>query len=131
MEFKWRKLRPSVLTICLNSTEIGEVISERQLRRHRKRAGKSISDDGRHVDLLKYSAWLANEYIWKRYKSGYEYKREQGRRYSRKINDMRREICKKPIPAKPPRPTLTEGELNELRNVSIDLPEIFESPEND
>ena len=34
-----RQLRPSMLTRMLNSTPLGEVISERQLRRHRNRAG--------------------------------------------------------------------------------------------
>jgi len=53
-----RQLRPSVLTRMLNSTPLGEVISERQLRRHRNRAGYRIGDDKR-VDLLRYTAWLA------------------------------------------------------------------------
>ena len=41
----------------LNSTPLGEVINERQLHRHRTRAGMRIGD-GRHVDLLRYVAWL-------------------------------------------------------------------------
>jgi len=53
-----RQLRPSLLTRMLNSTPLGEVISERQLRRHRNRAGYRIGDDKR-VDLLRYTAWLA------------------------------------------------------------------------
>ena len=53
-----RQLRPSVLTRMLNSTPLGEVISERQLRRHRNRAGYRIGDD-KHIDLLRYTAWLA------------------------------------------------------------------------
>ena len=36
-----RKLRPSELCRLLNSTPLGEVISERQLHRHRSRAGHS------------------------------------------------------------------------------------------
>ena len=36
-----RQLRPSMLTRMLNSTPMGEVLSERQLRRHRNRAGLS------------------------------------------------------------------------------------------
>jgi len=53
-----RKLRPSVLTRMLNSTPLGEVIGERQLHRHRNRAGYRIGDD-KHVDLFRYAAWLA------------------------------------------------------------------------
>ncbi len=52
-----RKLRPSELCRLLNSTPLGEVINERQLHRHRSRAGMRIGD-GRHVDLLRYIAWL-------------------------------------------------------------------------
>ncbi len=52
-----RKLRPSDLCRLLNSTPLGEVINERQLHRHRTRAGLRIGD-ARHVDLLRYAAWL-------------------------------------------------------------------------
>ncbi len=52
-----RKLRPSELCRLLNSTPLGEVLSERQLHRHRVRAGLRIGD-ARHVDLLRYVAWL-------------------------------------------------------------------------
>ncbi|MCX7669611.1 MAG: hypothetical protein N2439_06020, partial [Anaerolineae bacterium] len=52
-----RKLRPSELCRLLNSTPLGEVINERQMHRHRGRAGLRIGD-ARHVDLLRYVAWL-------------------------------------------------------------------------
>jgi hypothetical protein len=52
-----RKLRPSELCRLLNSTPLGEVINERQLHRHRTRAGLRIGD-ARHVDLVRYVAWL-------------------------------------------------------------------------
>ncbi len=52
-----RRMRPSELCRLLNSTPLGEVINERQLHRHRTRAGMRIGD-GRHVDLLRYVAWL-------------------------------------------------------------------------
>jgi hypothetical protein len=55
-----RRLRPSELCRLLNSTPLGEVINERQLHRHRSRAGLRIGDE-RHVDLLAYVAWLARE----------------------------------------------------------------------
>ncbi len=52
-----RKLRPSELCRLLNSTPLGEVMSERQLYRHRQRAGNRIGD-GKTVDLLRYCAWM-------------------------------------------------------------------------
>ncbi|MBS0208850.1 MAG: phage terminase large subunit family protein, partial [Planctomycetes bacterium] len=55
-----RKLRPSELCRLLNSTPLGEVINERQLHRHRSRAGLRIGD-ARHVDLLRYTAWLVEQ----------------------------------------------------------------------
>ena len=55
-----RKLRPSELCRLLNSTPLGEVLNERQLHRHRTRAGMRIGD-GRFVDLLRYTAWLIEQ----------------------------------------------------------------------
>ncbi len=58
-----RNIRPGELCRLLNSTLLGEVISERQLRQHRTRAGlrvASVSDSSR-VDLLRYAAWLAGQ----------------------------------------------------------------------
>lgn len=50
-------LRPSELTRMLNSTSLGTVISDRQLYRHRERAGFRIGER-KKVDLFKYTAWL-------------------------------------------------------------------------
>jgi transposase-like protein len=50
-------LGPAELCQLLNSTPLGEVISESRLKRHRTRAGLRIGD-GRNVDLLRYTAWL-------------------------------------------------------------------------
>ncbi len=55
-----RSLKPGELCRALNSTPLGEVISERQLHRHRTRAGYRIGD-GKTVDLLRYTAWLVIE----------------------------------------------------------------------
>jgi len=55
-----RQLKPTDLARLLNSTPLGAVIEERQLHRHRIRAGFRIGD-GRRVDLFKYVAWLADE----------------------------------------------------------------------
>ncbi len=51
-----RKLTPVVLARLLNSTPLGEVINERQLRRHRTRAGYTIGD-ARTVDLFRYRSF--------------------------------------------------------------------------
>jgi len=53
-----RHLKAAQLVQLLNSW--GEVISERQLYRHRARAGLRIGD-GRTIDLLRYVAWLVHE----------------------------------------------------------------------
>ncbi|MCL4196219.1 MAG: phage terminase large subunit family protein [Phycisphaerales bacterium] len=55
-----RSLKPAELCRLLNSTPLGEVISERQLHRHRTRAGYRIGD-GKTVDLLRYTAWMVIE----------------------------------------------------------------------
>src|SRR5690606_31422652 len=52
-----RTLRPTELCGLLNPTPLGTVISERQLHRHRNRAGFRIGD-GKTLDLLRYVAWL-------------------------------------------------------------------------
>ena len=122
MEFNLRKLRPGVLTLCLNSTEIGKVISERQLLRHRQRAEELISDDGKRIDLLKYSAWLASEYLWKRYKKSDEYGREQYRRDVKK-----RRAARKPIKVDLQIQPIAFEELNKFDDMRLDLSEIPES----
>lgn len=54
-----RHLKPSELCRLLNSTPLRTVIDERQLYRHRMRAGFRIGD-GRHIDLFRYVAWLVD-----------------------------------------------------------------------
>jgi hypothetical protein len=44
----------------LNSTPLGEVIQEHQLKNHRNRAGLRIGDS-RRIDLVRYVAWLVRE----------------------------------------------------------------------
>ena len=59
-----RNLRPTELAQLLNSTQLGEVIGDRHLRRHRTRAGMRVasSADPARVDLLRYVAWLMQEH---------------------------------------------------------------------
>ncbi len=55
-----RQMRPADVARLLNSTPLGAVIDERQLYRHRTRAGFRIGD-GKRVDFLRYVAWLADQ----------------------------------------------------------------------
>jgi hypothetical protein len=55
-----RNLRPADLARLLNSTPLGTVIDERQLYRHRMRAGFRIGD-GKRVDLIRYLGWLIDQ----------------------------------------------------------------------
>jgi len=55
-----RNLKPADLARLLNSTPLGTVIDERQLYRHRMRAGFRICD-GRRMDLFRYVAWLVEQ----------------------------------------------------------------------
>lgn len=52
-----QRLRPGELCRLLNSTPLGEVIKAGKLKRHREQAGLRIGD-ARHVDLIRYVAWL-------------------------------------------------------------------------
>ena len=84
-----RQLRPGELCRLLNSTPLGEVISERQLHRHRTRAGFRVAADGDtgRVDLFRYVAWLAatrHEQLAQQHEeeaglSGYDAHRERAR----------------------------------------------------
>ncbi|MFI4912444.1 MAG: terminase gpA endonuclease subunit [Sedimentisphaeraceae bacterium JB056] len=55
------KLKPSELTKLLNSSQLGTVIDDRQLYRHRQRAGFRISSEGKTVNLFKYITWLIEQ----------------------------------------------------------------------
>ena len=50
-------LKPSELVRLLNSTKLGEVISERQLYRHRQRAPQ-IHVGTKQINLIAYCAWM-------------------------------------------------------------------------
>jgi len=58
-----RRLRAGELCRLLNSTPMGECLGERQLHRHRTRAGLRIGADGdpNRVNLLRYVAWLFDQ----------------------------------------------------------------------
>jgi len=96
-----RSIRPADLARAMNSTPLGEVASERQLYRHRMRAGYRIGD-GRHVDMLRYAAWLVDELENRKAaappdsKSSYEAMKEQARARNAELSAAGRDIG--PIP---------------------------------
>jgi len=89
-----KKLRPSDIARLLNSTPFGEVISERQLRRHRTRAGFRIGD-GTTVDLFRYTAWLTDLRYAPQAEEplgGYEDMKEQARARNAALSKSGRDI---------------------------------------
>lgn len=57
-----RALKPSQLCRILNSTPLGEVITEHALRRQRTRSGIAIAPpDAATLDIFRYVAWLVRE----------------------------------------------------------------------
>lgn len=54
-----RHLKPSELARLVNSGPLGPVLTERQLHRHRTRAGLRLGS-GQGIDLFRYVAWLAD-----------------------------------------------------------------------
>lgn len=99
-----RTLRPGELCRLLNSTPLGEVISERQLHRHRTRAGYRVASDGdaSRVDLLRYVAWLVTTRHEALAESdeggltGYEAVKERARQRSILLSQSGRDIGKLP-----------------------------------
>lgn len=93
-----RNLRPGELCRLLNSTPLGTVISERQLYRHRTRAGLRLGE-GNRIDLLKYVAWLVEEVHKPRdavASSDYEVLKERARARNAAIARAGREIGELP-----------------------------------
>jgi hypothetical protein len=98
-----RKLRPTELARLLNSTPLGEVTSERQLLRHRTRAGYRIGD-GRTIDLFRYVAWLVHERRKPRPEpQNYEAIKEQARARNAAISVAGRDIAPLPVVVDPVR----------------------------
>ncbi|OQZ06071.1 MAG: hypothetical protein B6D36_06840, partial [Planctomycetes bacterium UTPLA1] len=100
-----RRLRPTQLVQLLNSTPMGEVIGERQLHRHRTRAGLRITStaDPRNIDLLRYVAWLVSERHKPRPEpeglTGYEAHKERARQRNIELSLSGRDIGEMPAVA--------------------------------
>src|SRR5687767_11601272 len=100
-----RRMRPSDVCRLLNSTPLGEVINERQLFRHRTRAGLNIGD-GATIDLLRYVAWL----VWIRHapkaepeSDPYEALKERSRARNLALSQAGRDIGELPAVINPER----------------------------
>jgi len=97
-----RQLRPAELCRLLNSTPLGEVIGERQLLRHRTRAGYRIAADAdpARVDLFRYVAWLTAERhaqaVEDKAAESYEEYRERKAREARALSQAGRDIGELP-----------------------------------
>jgi len=120
-----------MLTRMLNSTPLGEVISERQLRRHRNRAGFRVGDD-KHVDLFRYAAWLA----WLRHNPGpekqpadYEALKEAARARNAELSAIGRDIGDIPEVVDPQRKERTATDFRLFCEVYF--PEAFCMPWSD
>ncbi len=111
-----RQLRPGELARLLNSTPLGEVVSERQLHRHRTRAGFRVAADGDRggagkVDLFRYVAWLVttrHEALAEAIRqpdglTGYEAMKERARLRNAMLSLSGRDIGELPAVADPAR----------------------------
>ena len=109
-----RKLKPTELVRLLNSTPLGEVISERQLHRHRSRAGFRIGD-GRTVDLLRYVVWLVIERYRPRPEpeglTGYEAMKDRARVRAEQLSLSGRDIGELPAIANADRKARAERDF--------------------
>jgi hypothetical protein len=50
-------MKPGALRKLLNSTPLGEVVTDQRLYKQRQKPDGKFSD-GKHIDLLRYAAWL-------------------------------------------------------------------------
>jgi hypothetical protein len=100
----------------LNSTPLGEVISERQLYRHRMRAGLRIGD-GKRVDLFRYMAWVREELQKRRAERDqqpadpYARSKEAARARNAAISEAGRDIGELPTVADPERKQRAESDF--------------------
>lgn len=109
-----RKLGPADLCRLVNSTAAGPVLTERRLARHRNDAGLRVGS-GRHVDLIRYTAWLVSE----RHKpkpvvaksDPYQKQKEAARKRSAEIFESGRDIAPLPEISDPTRRSACERDF--------------------
>ena len=121
-----RKSRPAELLRLLNSTRLGSVLTESQLRRHRNRAGYSIGDV-RTVDLFKYGAWLTWEYFRPKSKPQ-SYEEKKAAQAERNADAVRsaQDIGELPVVVNPERKVLCLADFKTF--CKIYFPDVFYLP---
>ena len=109
-----QNLKPADLARLLTSPPLGAAIDERQLYRHRTRAGFRIGD-GRHIDLLRYTAWLFEQHHAPRKpadpNAGYEAIKERAAARNRALSEAGRDIGELPAVADPARRERAQGDF--------------------
>ena len=119
-----RAMRPAEVVRVLNSTPLGPVISERQLYRHRMRAGLRIGD-GKTVDLLRYVAWLVLERHRPKPEpeglTGYEAHKERAAQRNRELSLLGRDIGELPDVLDPALPIPPEKVESKAVFLLVDL----------
>lgn len=120
------RLKPADLARLLNSSPLGSVISERQLHRHRTRAGFRIGD-GRSVDLLRYLAWLMDQVhapeATRAPDGGYTAFRDAAAERDRLKSEAGRDIGDLPLVENPPRRLAAERSFRAFCDAYF--PEVF------
>jgi len=128
-----RRLSAAELVRLLNSTPLGPVITELGLRRHRARAGYRIGD-GRRIDLVRYTAWLAGEYMAKKQRGTepaahdqtYARVKERAAARSKAVSAAGRDIA--PLPEVQNRRRKSRCKRNFQRFCEVYFPEGFSLP---
>ena len=107
-----RNLKPADLARLLNSTPLGTVLDERQLYRHRMRAGFRIGD-GRRVDLFRYVAWLIEELAKPKVEKARDYEavKEAAAARNRALSEAGRDIGELPAVVDPERKEKAAGDF--------------------
>ena len=108
-----RQLRPIELCRLLNSTPLGEVIGEREVYRHRTRAGFRIGN-GNRIDLFRYANWLIELHNTPRppgEADPYAATKERSRARNAAISLAGRDIGELPEPVKPERRLKAAGDF--------------------
>jgi hypothetical protein len=100
------RLKPIEIVRIVNTTPLMAVLNDRQLRRHRDRAGFRISEDGgQTVNLFKYAAWLRSELMLRQSETPltYEEKRNAARARNLALATAGRDIGELPDVVNPER----------------------------
>jgi hypothetical protein len=115
------RLRPSDVVRLVNSTPVGPVLIDRQLRRHRDRAGFRVTDDGgQTVNIFKYAAWLSD--IWFETEANPPQTYEDKKAAVRFKADARCRCSTPPPSASPAKPKNASGPTTRMLSMPIGPP---------